>query len=75
MGKKSGADPDVASGVRLIGKLRGIIYYMLLMVKQSVGRGHPTAPGQRGSKKLGLWRRGTHQKGRQYVVETIHKYF
>lgn len=29
-----------------IGKLRGIIYYMLLMVKQSVGRGHPTAPGQ-----------------------------
>lgn len=24
--KKSGADPDVASGVRLIGKLRGIIY-------------------------------------------------
>ena len=26
MGKKSGADPDVASGVRLIGKLRGIIY-------------------------------------------------
>ena len=25
-GKKSGADPDVASGVRLIGKLRGIIY-------------------------------------------------
>ena len=27
MGKKSGADPDVASGVRLIGKLRGIIYY------------------------------------------------
>ncbi|MFQ9819133.1 MAG: hypothetical protein ACLRX3_14015 [Subdoligranulum sp.] len=44
--KKSGADPDVASGVRLIGKLRGIIYYMLLMVKQSVGRGHPTAPGQ-----------------------------
>lgn len=46
MGKKSGADPDVASGVRLIGKLRGIIYYMLLMVKQSVGRGHPTVPGQ-----------------------------
>ena len=46
MGKKSGADPDVASGVRLIGKLRGIIYYMLLMVKQSVGRDHPTAPGQ-----------------------------
>ncbi len=45
MGKKSGADPDVASGVRLIGKLRGIIYYMLLMVKQSVGRDHPTAPG------------------------------
>ena len=44
MSKKSGADPDVASGVRLIGKLRGIIYYMLL--KQSVGRGHPTAPGQ-----------------------------
>ena len=75
MSKKSGADPDVASGVRLIGKLRGIIYYMLLMVKQSVGRGHPTAPGQRGCKKLGLWRRGTHQKGRQYVVETIHKYF
>lgn len=34
MGKKSGADPDVASGVRLIGKLRGIIYYRLLMVKQ-----------------------------------------
>ena len=32
--KKSGADPDVASGVRLIGKLRGIIYYRLLMVKQ-----------------------------------------
>ena len=27
MGKKSGADPDVASGVRLIGKLCGIIYY------------------------------------------------
>ena len=27
MGKKSGADPDVASGVRLIGKLFGIIYY------------------------------------------------
>ncbi|MFZ2595903.1 MAG: hypothetical protein WAX11_08970, partial [Gemmiger qucibialis] len=24
---------------------------------------------------LGLWQRGTHQKGRQYVVETIHKYF
>ena len=46
MKKKSGADPDVASGVRLIGKLRGIIYYMLLMVKQLVGRGHPTAPGQ-----------------------------
>ncbi len=46
MSKKSGADPDVASGVRLIGKLRGIIYYMLLMVKQSVGCGHPTAPGQ-----------------------------
>lgn len=46
MKKKSGADPDVASGVRLIGKLRGIIYYMLLMVKQSAGRGHPTAPGQ-----------------------------
>ena len=42
MGKKSGADPDVASGVRLIGKLHGIIYYMLLMVKQSVGRDHPT---------------------------------
>lgn len=46
MGKKSGADPDVASGVRLIGKLRGIINYMLLTVKQSVGRDHPTAPGQ-----------------------------
>lgn len=44
--QKSGADPDVASGVRLIGKLCGIIYYMLLMVEQSVGRGHPTAPGQ-----------------------------
>ena len=56
MGKKSGADPDVASGVRLIGKLRGIIYYMLLMVKQSVGRGHPTALGQWGSKKLGQYR-------------------
>ena len=27
MGKKSGADPDVASGVRLIGQLCGIIYY------------------------------------------------
>jgi hypothetical protein len=48
---------------------------MLLMVKQSVGCGHPTALGQWESKKLGLWRRGTHQKGRQYVVETIHKYF
>ena len=46
MGKKSGADPDVASEVRLIGKLRGIIYYMLLMAKQSVRHGHPTAPGQ-----------------------------
>ena len=34
MGKKSDADPDVPSGVRLIGKLRGIIYYRLLMVKQ-----------------------------------------
>ena len=46
MSKKSGADPDVASGVRLIGKLRGIIYYMLLMVKHGVGRAPPPAPGQ-----------------------------
>mgnify|MGYP000656429853 CR=1 FL=1 len=45
MGKKSGADPDVASGVRLIGKLRGIIYYMLLMVKQSVGVRSPDRAG------------------------------
>ena len=56
MGKKSGADPDVASRVRLIGKLCGIIYYMLLMVKQSVGRGHPTAPGQCLSRKAGIVR-------------------
>ena len=56
MGKKSGADPDVASGVRLIGKLRGIIYYMLLMVKQSVGRGHPTAPERCLSRKAGIVR-------------------
>lgn len=46
MSKKIRRRPGCGIGVRLIEKLRGIIYYMLLMVKQSVGRGHPTAPGQ-----------------------------
>ena len=45
-GQKIRRRPGCGIGVRLIGKLRGIIYYMLLMVKQSVGRDHPTAPGQ-----------------------------
>ena len=76
MGKKSGADPDVASGVRLIGKLCGIIYYMLLMVKQSVGCGHPTAPERCLSRQAGIvWcclkkQRGKEQNGQKNQAQT-----
>ena len=44
---------------------------------ETIGRARsPDRAGAvRKQKKLVLWRRGTHQKGRQYVVETIHKYF
>ena len=38
-------------------------------------RTHAVGEVSEEAKKLGLWQRGTHQKGRQYVVETIHKYF
>ena len=46
MSKKSGADPDMAWGGAPDRKVMWNNYYMLLMVKQSVGRDHPTAPGQ-----------------------------
>ena len=43
---------------------------------ETIGRARsPDRAGAVRKQKLGLWRRGTHQKGRQYVVETIHKYF
>lgn len=44
---------------------------------ETIGRARsPDRAGAvRKQKKSGLWRRGTHQNGRQYVVETIHKYF